>query len=194
MRMYNHNIYIYIYSINIVCDQSCNGCSGPSNEKCLLCEINSSYYPLDTRSTTCILMCNSPGISLYLNTTSNTCKSCHINCAICFGSSEFECSQCLHPFYLGNNQECVYTDCANYPNTFPNNYICQECHPNCDGCIYTTNNCLACLSPYLKLPSSTSCSPSCPSKYYPYLTLQICQRDNIHIYIYIYLYIICIYI
>ena len=182
------NVIIYIYNIYIVCDPACNICTGSGNENCESCNTISSYYPLHTTPTTCLFLCNSSSTPLYLDSGStNTCKPCHAHCLECFGGSDVECSKCLPPYYLGNNQECIYTECAlNYPNTFPTiDYVCEQCHHSCNGCIGSYDFCLSCAMPYFALSQTNFCLAACPAKYYSYTSIRQCQC------IYIYIYIVC---
>ena len=177
-------IYIYIY-IYIVCDISCEECEN-SSTNCILCNTLESYHPLDNQPSTCNFLCKSED-ALYLNTSTFTCKTCHENCLSCIGHSSTLCTKCLPPYQLGNNTECLYSDCSNYPNTFSSDYICQSCDSKCDGCLGTSNNCLSCHTPYLFWGVSNSCLLICPLRFYSYVDMHICQG----IYIYIYIYIGC---
>ena len=174
-------IYIYIY-IYIVCDKSCNGCRGKGNENCMAC--NSEYYPLDGQPSTCIFLCESEANSpLFLDLESLTCKLCHPNCLSCLGDSNITCTKCAPNYYLGNNRECIYNDCAQYTNTFASSeYICEDCNPTCDGCVELPNKCINCASQYFMFQETNTCTKKCPINYYANQLTKICDCKYIYIY------------
>ena len=150
---------------------------------CIECNRDAYYYPFFNDPSHCILFCNYDPPH-YLD--GSVCRPCHANSLICYGEEIDECFKCRPPYYLGNKEECVYENCDNYPNTFPSNYVCEDCHPSCNGCKEFPNYCLACVSGNFLNPQSHSCAASCPPNYYTYLSLQKCQGI---MYIYIYVYI-----
>ena len=181
-------LYIYIY-IYIACSEECESCNGPGRENCLTCNIKGSYYPLSTNLTECLFLCQFPS-PLFLR--NDECLPCHPNCLACFGEEKTECNQCKPPYYLGNNADCIYTDCSHYPNTFPTTtlgeLLCEHCLSVCDGCLDYPNYCLDCASGFYMLIETHSCLIYCPTKYYSYESISTCQGTFI---LYIYIYIAC---
>ena len=172
----------------VECSEACKECSGPGNDLCISCNERMGFYPLYSKQSTCLFLCNYElDKPLYLNPDKMLCESCNNHCALCFGPSNMECNKCNSPYYLGNHKECIYTECNNYPNTFPSNFICENCDPMCDGCFHSPTKCLACAFPFLYLKETSLCLTSCPLSYYSYHLAQLCLR-NIYIYI---LYIAC---
>ena len=110
-----------------------------------------------------------------------------MNCEECFGPTEKDCITCNPPFYLGNYSICLYLDCTNYLNTFPNEKSCKKCEDYCDRCSGSKDNCSSCAPPFLfPDPDSNACLVLCPPQFYTNYHLQLCQRMHI-IYIYIYM-------
>ena len=76
-----------------------------------------------------------------------------------------DCSETNYSKYNYKN-EC-YKNCPN--RTYNNNYICEDCHPDCKTCYNTPEkdyaNCLSCLSSdkFLQLGN---CVSNCPKGYY----------------------------
>ena len=178
-------IYIYIYIYSML--RECESCNGPGRENCLTCNIKGSYYPLSTNLTECLFLCQFPS-PLFLR--NDECLPCHPNCLACFGEEKTECNQCKPPYYLGNNADCIYTDCSHYPNTFPTTtlgeLLCEHCLSVCDGCLDYPNYCLDCASGFYMLIETHSCLIYCPTKYYSYESISTCQGTFI-LYIYIYI-------
>ena len=132
----------------------------------------------------CRFMCQDKEHPLYLE--EGECKQCDGHCSSCVSGSDRECRECKDPYYLGKYSECIYTDCANYPNTFSSQGICLLCDENCLGCSNYSYNCLACAPQYFlfKDTNINYCIPHCPTAYYSNTQLYICQRIYIYIYIY----------
>ena len=135
----------------------------------------------------CLFLCESEDHSpLFLDLDSNTCKYCHPNCLICLNDSNITCTKCIFPFYLGNKNECIYKNCSEYSNTFASTeYICEDCHPTCDGCVELPNKCIKCASQYFMLQEISTCLLECPLLYYTNQLTKLCDRKYIYIYIYI---------
>ena len=171
-----------------MCHEGCAECKGPGNNNCVKCNEDAEYYELeeaearesDTKS--CIYLCLSPTKSLYLS--DNMCKACDINCLICHGASNKECSKCKPPIYLGNGQECLHPHCTNYPNTIPINNLCERCNYKCQSCLNTPDYCLLCANPYLLNSETHDCGIQCPRNYYPNHIIHTCQCNIYTIYIY----------
>ena len=180
-------IYIYIY-IKLACDECCKECTGPSNKECRIesCAKVNSCYPLYGSQTTCLYVCKST-TSLYLDTSTPTeeiCRKCHNNCQICFETTNETCLQCISPYLLTNEKECLFTSCDSYPDTFHTEGKCAKCNDNCDGCKYSNNYCLNCTSPYFFHLPTHSCLLICPEGFYANKVIWECQSNYIYIYIY----------
>ena len=180
-HIYSMYIYIYIY-FYIGCHRACDKCSGLGDRKCVTCLTAENYYPIFNESTHCLHFCEST-IPLYLDR--DTCRLCHDNCLMCYGNSSDECLRCKPPYFLGNQKECIHEDCSTYPNTFPKNYACEDCHYSCNGCLGPPNKCKECAVNFMYHPLTNFCLSKCPFSYYSYYEIQRCQRIYIYIYIYI---------
>ena len=115
---------------------------------------------------------------------------CNNHCSLCVDESDKDCIECNPPYYLGNKTECIYTNCLNYHNTYPEGKVCHDCETSCDECVGQANNCTKCVIPfYLFKDIINTCIYQCPFGYYQFIynDIRICQR----IYIYIYIYIAC---
>ena len=137
---------------------------------------------------TCLYMCEHP-IPHFLDTSSpgmEICRECHSHCNICYGQLDNTCLECISPYLLTDERECIYTDCTNYPNTFPTLTKCEKCSEKCDGCENSPSYCLNCASDYLFLEETHSCLSTCPEQFYDNHHISLCQSEyTLYIYIYI---------
>ena len=185
-NLFIYILYIYIY---IECDSCCKKCRGPGNSLCQVNECNkeNSCYPLDIPisptpstpldSTTCLYMCEylTPH---FLDTSSpgkEICRKCHHNCNYCYGDMDNTCLGCIQPFLLTDERECIYTDCKNYPNTFPTLTKCEKCDEQCDSCERSPSYCINCASPYLFFKETHSYLSTCPDQFYDNHQISLCQ-------------------
>ena len=133
-------------------------------------------------------MCEHP-IPLFLDNSSpgqEICSTCHPNCNICYDDKDNTCLECIQPFLLTDERECIYTNCSNYANTFPTLTKCEKCSEKCNGCENSPSYCLSCISPYLFLEETHSCLSTCPDQFYGNHHISLCQSThNIYIYIYV---------
>lgn len=117
---------------------------GKFNPKCIKCNNNTSYLPVNN---TCVEKCP---LKYFMEESSRECIACkNPKCDIC--TPEGECKQCESSpmkLYLMNN------DCfeCNLPSHAVNNYTdsCQECSATCQDCKFESGIeiCLKCKEPF----------------------------------------------
>jgi hypothetical protein len=66
-----------------VCNNKCNNCSGPAEDKCTSCYGDEFY-----------------------NDVTGYCFNCDLTCLTCVGSASTQCSSCFSGNYLSSQNEC----------------------------------------------------------------------------------------
>lgn len=136
----------------IECDQTCLGCSGPSNGDCTACPTDwalSSGY--------CYKNCP-PG--KYRSLESSDCLTCATNCSQCDGPSAYDCTACSSSFSL-QNSSCV-SACTSGFYEYTANRTCIVCNASCETC--SSEACYSCKQGYYLF--NGSCVSPCPVGYY----------------------------
>ena len=120
----------------LVCDWSCQTCSGPAFNSCMSCVAGSVLI-----NSICYSSCPA-------NTYSNLCLPCDSSCLTCMGSSANSCLSCSSPYFYHLNFTSCLTSCNK--GELSNNYnmtctvcpsgqvayyqICTPCHSTCLTC------------------------------------------------------------
>ncbi|EAR95397.3 transmembrane protein, putative (macronuclear) [Tetrahymena thermophila SB210] len=172
----------------LICDISCQKCTGPSNLNCINCA--QGYYSY-SQNKSCVLTCPD---GTYADAQSMQCLSCDSSCATCNQGSSGSCLSCLLPSVLYNGQciqncpnslykdldlkQCVQDCTARFPNKYPNksDMTCQYCNPYCQQCTGPlSTQCITCKNPYLKF--NTSCLSQCQQGTY-FNSQKVNSNDN----------------
>lgn len=137
------------------CDSTCESCTGPESTSCLTCK-SGLYFQPATRL--CLSSCPT---GYWLNTVSQECSPCMLECASCSSSSS--CLTCSSGYFVQpNSNECADSCPRGYYQNATSNK-CLSCHESCETCTGPTNNeCTDCKQGFFLQPSSTTCLKTCP--------------------------------
>lgn len=152
------------------CSTECASCFGSTNADCLTCSPGNYLQP---GTTVCFPSCPN---SYYADTSTQTCVSCHSNCAQCFGPAITQCTSCVSGYFVNASATTCQTTCSDgfWTNSLGN--ICSLCPHECLTCQgSTTPNCTSCKEGYFFITNTSECLPSCPAGYYASTEEGICQ-------------------
>ncbi|KAL4456740.1 hypothetical protein ABPG73_014766 [Tetrahymena malaccensis] len=176
------------------CDSSCQSCTGPGPNNCLICK-QTGYFISIKLNKTCIPQCDLSQAQ-FIDSTSNPqqqyCVPCNNLCQTCNNASS--CSTCIQGYYFDGNQ-CSMCDnsclsctgqgasncdiCQNnyYISTKQNNQCVPDCNLNQAQYIDQTNPlqkyCKQCISSCQTCSSQQNCT-SCITGYY--LNQNVCLK------------------
>jgi proprotein convertase subtilisin/kexin type 5 len=157
----------------MLCNVNCKTCVNTSTT-CLSCGFSSIGANLYLLGNQCLLNCPH---SYFADINTNQCVSCHLGCALCFGSAITQCSKCktenilgtITPYYLYGNDTVCATTCPSGQFINPNlPNACISCDPGCLACSITSTNCTlsACNAGYYYYSANSSCLRNCPNNFY----------------------------
>ena len=167
----------------MLCNVNCLTCVSNSIT-CLSCGFSSIGANLFLLGNQCVLTCPN---SYYPNPNNSQCNSCHVGCALCFGSSLTQCTKCktenvmgmTTAYYLYGNDTVCAIICP--PGQFINSNVpnaCVSCDPGCIACSITSTNCTlsVCSSGYYYYSANSSCLRSCPNNFYANISAGMCTQ------------------
>ncbi|XP_075715555.1 uncharacterized protein LOC142750440 [Rhinoderma darwinii] len=146
----------------ISCHNSCETCSGTSDDDCETCpSANPKLY-----QGKCLTRCPS---ETFYNYALSECQECHRTCAKCSGPQPTDCTQCQSQLTLDQDSEMcgVQGDAKCPPQTFLEDdlFTCSTCDKTCESCDGpTAENCLTCSVPFYLYKNT--CVKQCPSGTY----------------------------
>ena len=138
------------------CHNSCKKCNVGGENKCLLCNIEEGYYPVEDKFGYCLKENQVPK-KYYFDKNNTLIKKCYVNCSTCSegfnnDTQEMNCDTCINGTYF---QDVFSTNCVEKPK---NRYYIDLhngketlflCHNNCLTCEKggndSENNCLSCI-------------------------------------------------
>lgn len=128
------------------CHMFCGECTGPSNAECVAGKCGRDSYALHLVATTCLQMCESEEMNLFIDTSTKTCKSCVHPCKSCFDATDESCTSCVDGYYLYKN--ACKSECPD--KHFGSDGVCLICDSRCIQCTKRTNYCtVGCEDPYV---------------------------------------------
>ncbi|EAS00421.2 zinc finger lsd1 subclass family protein (macronuclear) [Tetrahymena thermophila SB210] len=145
------------------CYDQCKQCRGETKSDCLSC--NDDFMLLQKVSGQNFGTCECQD-SFFYDEKEKKCKSCHISCNTCSGSSEQECLTCSDP-----NSELFKQQCNCKQGFFQDKFKCVKCHIDCQICDGPENtDCLSCSSEKNKIliPYQNKGICACKEGYYQY--------------------------
>ena len=173
------------------CDDSCDTCSGGTENDCTKCFYDNGYYPISvsgTPPTTFRCYNTKPDNTYYLDTVNKVYSKCYSTCASCsLGGDDTDnhCDSCDNTTYFPLFEK--QSNCAsNPPHYYKDGNYYKKCFTNCDTCSIggdeTNNNCLTCLSgtqSFDKGDGTFNCKTEClyNQKYYEG-TCQYCPNET----------------
>ena len=142
--------YTYIYQNNqtcLLCDSTCETCSGPQNYQCLSCKLGSYLY-VNQDNFSCISSCP---IGMFTSESLRLCYLCDSSCKNCSGPNSDECTICSSEIKVLNDGVCI-DNCPDGKIVNFNNFnICESCGSNCMKCL-TLKTCESCIEGYYVNP------------------------------------------
>ncbi|CAM4540352.1 unnamed protein product [Leuciscus chuanchicus] len=143
------------------CHVSCRVCVGPDSSDCLQCVKQEEVLQPQNGHVShgsCTSTCRPQH---YLDT-DQTCRECHTLCSGCTGGSFQNCTSCVRPSIL--HQEQCLDKCSH--GFHVQDHSCQACHPSCKECTGPSQaDCSAC--PAKASLHNGYCRTSCPEGQYP---------------------------
>lgn len=155
---------------NIACSSSCGTCAG-SADFCLTCTSN-----LLASNGKCVSTCPSGTFS-----SSNSCLSCHADCATCSGPSFTQCSTCPPDRPVLANGRCLPT-CSKSQYFDKTSSSCLTCDSSCSSCSGSgPANCLGCASSSQVLRAGTCVAANCNAQSSVIPGLGVCLSDLVRV-------------
>ena len=154
-----HNYYVVLLSGIIKyskCHISCKRCFAGGENKCLECNIEDGYYPVEDKTEYCLSEENVPK-KYYLDINETMIKNCHFNCETCSkgydnDTDEMNCDTCINETYFQNisSSNCISNpETRYYIDIYEGKGTLFPCHKNCLTCNKggndTDNHCLSCI-------------------------------------------------
>lgn len=154
-----HNYYVVFLSGIIKyykCHISCKRCSSGGEGKCLECNIEEGYYPVEDKPEYCLTEENVPK-KYYLDINKVMIKNCYTNCETCskgFDNETYEmnCDTCIDKTYFQNisSSNCIKKpETRYYVDLYKGKGTLFPCHNNCLTCNKggndEDNQCLSCI-------------------------------------------------
>jgi proprotein convertase subtilisin/kexin type 5 len=133
------SVYVNNILTCVLCSSITQNCATCANNGCTSCISNSySYINPTNNSLTCVTTCPS---GTFIDTASQSCKSCSSVFANCSACNSQYCTQCTANQYLLSN--VCYSTCpmGYYANS--NTWSCDSCNIGCKSCS-SLSNCLIC--------------------------------------------------
>ena len=154
-----------------------------TSTNCTSCWLTTTGIRLFLESSICVQSCS---ISMFKQSSNNTCMPCNTGCLVCTGFSLLECQACnnvtnisgtfVYYLTIGNSICDISCPTGQYiRDGFPN--YCQSCSVQCIGCSVTSTNCtesFLCTVGYFFYVPTNSCLLSCPSGFYANSTTKYC--------------------
>uniref|UniRef100_A0A3Q3QHN7 Growth factor receptor domain-containing protein n=1 Tax=Monopterus albus TaxID=43700 RepID=A0A3Q3QHN7_MONAL len=139
------------------CHGSCQTCHGPRSTDCELCLGGNRPLRGQCPLVNCPLGQYFDGKRKYVD-----CRRCDASCKTCFGPQALDCSSC----FKGANIYCLHKTLCN---TCVTGYFLDQdnCSPNCETCVDTSDNCISCSKGSYKLfLHQGQCWSNCPEGFF----------------------------
>ncbi|KAL4470417.1 hypothetical protein ABPG74_012028 [Tetrahymena malaccensis] len=141
------------------CDDKCQTCTGPGNEKCKLCK--EGLYFNDKN------FCELCPPEKYYITDYKYCKKCNDSCLTCNGSQGNNCLSCINDMALHEDNTCkqCQTDNGFYVETEKGIKVCKRCDTSCKTCHGQNNNqCDSCSNSRFLIDFDTKICQTCQTE------------------------------
>ena len=155
------------------CDSRCSNCIGFRSTECIACNLGYYLQPSSSGISSCRTICPA---GYYPDPTTSQCTPCSAACAICFDSTETNCTACTSGYYLSPNSTVCSQSCPTGYWADATTHTCAPCHEACSSCTGPSKSqCESCHPGYYLQWNSTKCLKGCVAPgYWPDPLTNLC--------------------